>query len=531
MSDPDRAASRSQTGRSPRFWGIFVPLCILSFVCALDVVIITTSLPTITEAIGGALDYVWIANSFVVASAVLQPLFGQLADVFGRQIPLVSSTALFLLGSGLSGGAQSPAMLMGGRTVQGLGAGGLYVLLDIVCCDLVPLRDRGKWVGLMNSFAGLAAALGPALGGVIAQSNWRWIFYLNLPICGVALLGVLLFMRMRVGPSSSEKTRLRSIDYIGSAIFTPSIIAILLGLIMGGVKYPWSSWRVILPLILGSLGWVSFHVQQAFASHPSVPARLFANRTSATAFLLTFLSSALVQSVSYFLPIYFQAVKATTVIKSGTYFLPYAIGTLFFAIVGGVLLSSLGKYKSLHLVSFALTSIGLGLLTLLDRGTPTAVWVIIQLIASAGLGLSVSTMLPAIMAALPESDVASSTAAYVFLKTFGYVWGVAIPSILFNAVFDSNLDRVSDPAVRDQLANGAAYAFASQVHRMYKTSDPSLWEDVSDVYADTLRTIWWVGLGTSIVGFIAVFMERSLELRTDLDTAYGLEDSPQPTEK
>ncbi|KAK6072938.1 multidrug resistance protein fnx1 [Seiridium cupressi] len=171
--DPDESQPLPTKNHSPRFWGIFALLCILAFICALDVIIISTALPTITAVIGGASQYIWIANSFVVASAVVQPLIGQLADIFGRQNPLVVSTALFVLGSGVAGGATSPTMLIVGRTVQGIGAGGLYVLLDIVCCDLVPLRERGKYVGLMNSFAGVAAALGPPVGGAISQTGLR----------------------------------------------------------------------------------------------------------------------------------------------------------------------------------------------------------------------------------------------------------------------------------------------------------------------------------------------------------------------
>ncbi|KAI1775360.1 major facilitator superfamily domain-containing protein [Hypoxylon cercidicola] len=518
--------------RSPRFWGIFAALCILSFICALDVVIITTALPTITAAIGGAMQYVWIANSFVVASSVLQPLFGQIADVFGRQRPLIVSTALFVLGSGIAGGARNTAMLIAGRSVQGVGAGGLYTLLDIVCSDLVSLRDRGKYVGLMNSFAGLAAALGPALGGVIAQADWRWIFYLNIPICGLALVGIIAFMRMKTGPAVAESADIpkwKQIDYLGSLIFIPSIIAILLALVMGGIEYPWSSWHVIVPLVLGVAGWVGFHIQQAFASRPQIPTRLFKNRTSVAGFIMTFLSSALVQTVSYFLPIYFQAVLATTVTESGTFFLPYAIGTLFFAIIGGVLLTMTGTYKVLHAVAFGVTAIGFGLLTLLDGNTAKVAWVFFELISSAGLGLTVSTMLPSIMAGLPESDVGSSTATYAFIKTFGYVWGVAIPSIIFNGVFDANLYRISAPELRAQLAGGAAYAFASEIHGLRESFDPILFQEVQGVYVTSLRTIWWVGLGTSIVGFLTVWVERSLHLRDSLETEYGLETQEKTT--
>jgi MFS family permease len=181
LNTPVNAASETATaynGHGYRFWGIFVALCLLAFISAFDVAIITTALPTITADIGGAEQYVWIANSFVVASSVFQPLVGQLANIFGRRVPLIVCTALFALGSGVAGGANNVGMLIAGRAVQGVGAGGVYVLLDIVCCDLVPLRQRGKYLGLMNSWSGVAAGIGPVAGGALAEWNWRWMYVL-----------------------------------------------------------------------------------------------------------------------------------------------------------------------------------------------------------------------------------------------------------------------------------------------------------------------------------------------------------------
>jgi MFS family permease len=169
-------ASATRKSHGARFWGIFVSLCLLAFISALDVAIITTALPKITADIAALeQDYVWIANSFVVASCVIQPLTGQLANILGRRLPLIVSTMLFAIGSGISGGAHNVSMMIGGRIVQGVGAGGVYVLLDIVCCDLVPLRERGKFLGLMNSWAGVAAGIGPVVGGALAEANWRWM--------------------------------------------------------------------------------------------------------------------------------------------------------------------------------------------------------------------------------------------------------------------------------------------------------------------------------------------------------------------
>ncbi|OJD19089.1 hypothetical protein AJ78_00962 [Emergomyces pasteurianus Ep9510] len=524
LSSPPPPAPLKQAHKI-RFWGTFVALCILAFISALDVAIITTAFPKIISEVGGATHYVWIANSFVVASSVLQPMFGQLANVLGRRIPLIASTVLFIVGSGIAGGATNVAMLIAGRTVQGAGAGGVYVLLDIVCCDLVPLRERGKYLGLMFSWSGVAAALGPVVGGALAEANWRWIFYLNIPICGLALVTILLFMRVRAGGSAplDVKARIKQVDHLGNLIFIPSMISLLIGLVMGGVQYPWSSWRIIVPLVLGIIGWIAFHIQQLFTSVPSVPARLFSNRTSATGYILTFLSSVLVQAISYFLPVYFQAVKGTTILRSGVYFLPFAIGTLIFAVASGVLLSKFGAYRPLHAAAFFLSAIGFGIFTVLDQHTSVVAWVFFELIAGAGAGTVMSVLLPAIMAALPESDVASSSATYSFVRTFGYIWGVTIPGIIFNAVFNQNLSRIPSQSLQNQLKDGAAYSFASRAHDIRDTLPEGVWDQAVGVYTTALKTIWWVGLGISIACFFAVGAERGLELRKELDTEYGID--------
>ncbi|CAN8104539.1 unnamed protein product [Discula destructiva] len=168
---------------SLRFWVIIVALSLLAFISALDTMIVTTALLSITKELGGEDEYVWICNSFVFASSVLQPLVGQIANALGRKIPTIVAIVFFIIGSGISGGANSPAAFIAGRTIQGIGAGGIYVLIDIICCDLVLLRDRGKHLGIVNAWVGVAAALGPILGGFLAQANWRWIFWMNVPVC------------------------------------------------------------------------------------------------------------------------------------------------------------------------------------------------------------------------------------------------------------------------------------------------------------------------------------------------------------
>ncbi|PSN71720.1 MFS general substrate transporter [Corynespora cassiicola Philippines] len=355
-----------------KFWGTFIALCLLSFISALNIAIITTALPTITRDISKDRQYI--------------------ANIFSRRLPLLTSTLLFALGSGIARGENGSEMLISGRSIQGVEAGGIY--------------------------AGLEAALGPV------------IFYINIPICALALAVVLFFFR-----------------------------------------------RVILPLVLGVVGWVSFHFYQAspWWAQPSVPIQLFGNRTSAAGYLLTFISSVIVQATSYFLPVYFQEVLGATPLRAGNYFLPYAIGTLVSAVVAGVLLSKTGAYQPLHAVAF----------------------VFYQLIASAGAGIVQSVLLPAIMAELPESDVAAASATYSFLRTFAY------------------LQRT--------LADGAAYAYAS--NQFVDGLERSLRIEVISVYIRSLKSFWRIGLAFSLLGLIGVAAERRLELRKDLETEYNLEET------
>lgn len=234
----------------------------------------------------------------------------------------------------------------------------------------------------------------------------------------------------------------------------------------------------------------------------------------------------ILQAVTYFFPIYFQAVKSTTILQSGTYFLPFAIPSLVFAVAGGTLLSKFGAYRPLHALAFAIMAIAMGLFTILDERSVKAVWVIFQLIASAGVGSIMPVLLPAIMAALPEGDVAVSSAAYSFVRSFGFVWGVTVSGIIFNAVFNNNLTMISDPILYPQLQDGAAYSFASQMHglRTNGTFSTLVLDQIAQTFVKSLHAVWYFCLGVALVSLFLVGAERGLELRSELDTEYGIED-------
>ncbi|CAI6334453.1 unnamed protein product [Periconia digitata] len=508
-----------------RFWLIYVSLCLISFAAAVDNTIVFTALPSITRAIGGSNHYIWIANSYVIASTAVMPLFGQVSNIFGRRVPSIIAVTIFALGSGIAGGASNVAMLIIGRAIQGVGCGGIFVLLDIIICDLVPLRWRGQYLGPIVGAGGLGSTLGPVLGGALVKAGWRWVFYITLPFSGLALLVMTIYLNLKHDREPSWRQKLIRTDLPGNALFVASITAILVGLIMGGVTYPWSSYHVLVPIVLGCVGWVSFHVYQmspTWCPEPTIPPRLFRNRTSTICFILSFLSGMLLEWIVYFYPLYFQALKGASPLRSGINTLPFNACLMPAAMIAGVMMSKTGHYRPLHITAYALVAVGLGLNATLDAASSTVTWVFFQIILALGIGCTFVTLLPAIQAGLPESDVASATSLYAFFRSFGFIWGVTIPSLILNFRIDKGLYTISDPIVRDLMANGGAYEFIAGGNIQHLPTTTMV--QVLELYTVALRLSWLASIAFALLGFFLVLGEKHIELRKELDTDYGLQD-------
>ncbi|PYH30551.1 putative MFS multidrug transporter [Aspergillus neoniger CBS 115656] len=512
-------------GKGWRFWTIFIALSITSILSALDTSVISTAMPTIVHDLDSSSAYVWIANAYFLTSTAFQPLYGQSANIFGRRSLIILSVVLFAIGSAVSGSARSTNVLIVGRTIQGVGGGGINVLVDIIVSDLVPLRERPKYMGVIFSVFAVALSLGPVIGGIMTQRvTWRWIFYMNLPISGAALVLLVLFLRTEY-KKNSIRDMLKRVDLAGNALLVASVLAVLLALTWGGTEHPWSSWRTILPLVLGSLGLVGFMVFQASGKgveEPTMPIRLFANRTSLATFGLTFLHAILTYWMTYFLPVYFQAVLEASPTASGVDFLPSAVAAIPFAILAGAGLSILGRYRPFQFIGVILLTISFGLLTRLNAMTSTGYWVGVQILAAAGSGVLLTTTLPAIQAPLPEADVAVATATWAFLRSFGGVWGVTIPSAVFNSRVNALVDHVKSSVLREELRNGGAYALASKTFMQSLDSTPGVKAQVLGVYIDSLRLVWQVGIAFGLLALVVAFIVKEVPMREQLETKFGL---------
>ncbi|KAH8597479.1 major facilitator superfamily domain-containing protein [Bisporella sp. PMI_857] len=511
MSDNVEAKEPDTFRHSWDVMGVFIALLLLSLMSSIDGTIVTTSLPTITREIGGGAEYIWVINGFLLASTATQPLFAQVSNIFGRRNPILFALFLFALGSGIAGGARNPATLISGRTLQGLGTSGLYVLADIILCDVIPPRYRGPYLSSVLSMAAIGSTVGPIIGGALAQKDWRWVFWINLPVSALGLVIILLCLRIKYPATPNWKHALAKVDFTGNGIFIPSIIAILLGLVMGGSQFPWGSWNIIVPLVLGCLGWTAFHLYESsprLCKQPTMPPRLFKHRTSAVSFVLIFLGSIILTATNYFLPIYFQAVKEVSPLNSGVYYLPFALAIIPFGGLGAAFISKTGQYIPLHGIGFALSAIGTGTLSTLNASSSLGAWIGFQIIASGGSGLVFTSTLISTLAPLPEEDVAVATGTYSFVRSFGFVWGLTISSVVFNSQIDS------------LMANGQAYAYANR--GTFNALSTTTKSQVIEVYVKALRVIWIIVAAFSCFGFLCVFAEKHVELRKEKVNEFGL---------
>ncbi|KAI0394403.1 major facilitator superfamily domain-containing protein [Xylariaceae sp. FL0594] len=507
---------QQQQKKDFRFWAIIFGMGITSLLAALENTVVTTAAPAILMDLQLRQDFVWITNSFFLLSATFLPLIGQLCNIFGRRWIYLSMIAIFTLGSGICGGATTGGMLIAGRAVQAVGSGGITMMNNVIVSDLVPLRQRGKYVAIVLAIFCIGTSLGPFIGGAIVyNTTWRWVFWINLPIGGVSLLIMFSFLHLKYEKKeTSLKEKMKRIDFIGNALLIASTVAILYSLTYAGTVYAWTSWHKLVPLLLGFLGFVIFAAFElsGFAREPVMPPRLFHHRTSVVVLVDTFLNSVMYYWFLFFLPVYFQAVALYSSSRAGYSLLPQSLAGIPGAAISAIALSIWGKFKPIHFTGFAFTTLGMGLLSLLSETTTIAERAVFQIIGALGIGIIIDTLLPAFQAPVSESELAAATATWSFVRAFGSIWGVAIPAAVFsNRAGQLVHTIISDPTARQLLGGGGAYQQASAA--FIKSLPLGTQNEVRAVYRESLKRVFLVG--------------REVPLRKELETRYGLQEKVQ----
>jgi EmrB/QacA subfamily drug resistance transporter len=395
---------------------------------ALNQTIVSTALPRIVGDLGGFEHYSWVFSAYMLALTVSVPLYGKLSDLYGRRPFFVLGIVLFMSGAVLCGVAQSMSMLIAGRAVQGLGAGGLIPLAMAVIGDLIAPRERGKWQGLTGAVFGVASVVGPATGGWIADNaNWRWAFFVSLPLGLLALVVVWLGFRVEV------RRREHSVDWLGAFLLAAGVTSGLLATLWGGVEYPWSSPQIVALFAVAAVLLAGFLAHETRATEPILPLGLFRDRTFAAAQAALFFVGASMFGTIMFIPLFVQGVLGDSATSSGAVLTPLMLAFIGASVVSGQVVSRTGRYRPVLLTAPLVLLAGFLLLTRLDVSSTSGEVTLDMVVVGLGLGIGMQTYVLAVQNAAPSGTMGVATAATQFFRSVGGTVGVAAMGALLTA--------------------------------------------------------------------------------------------------
>ncbi|KAI7869912.1 major facilitator superfamily domain-containing protein [Spinellus fusiger] len=437
---------------------VFIALQLSLFLSALDSTIIVTALPRIGSEFNRMDIISWIATAYILPFDAFQPLFAKFSDIFGRKWILISGIGLFLVGSVLCGASQSMAMLIASRVVAGIGAAGIFSMVFIVISDLIPLEQRGSYQGLINAVFALTSVFGPLIGVSFTDNvSWRWNFYINLPIGAVAIVMLFVFLDLPT-PKGNFKEKLKRIDYIGTLIVLISSTLFLLAMNFGGQVFPWSSAAVIVPLVLTVvLVGILTYVEGKLTKEPLMPPRLFKIRTVICVLISNWFFGIAFFSLIFYMPLYFQIVRNDSATWSGIRLIPMQMVVGVGATLTGIFISKTGYYKPLLIIGMGMLTLGIGLLSLLDRYTPFANIYGYTVICGLSLSLLFSSNLIALQAAVEKRDIAVVIGLGNFSQILGGALGVAISSAVLNSSLKKNLMLLIPSAETSRVISSSEY--------------------------------------------------------------------------
>jgi EmrB/QacA subfamily drug resistance transporter len=446
-----------------RILAIYSGLMVTLLLAALDQTIVATALPQIVGDLGGITQYSWVFTAYMLTSTVTVPLYGKLGDVYGRKNLFLFAIVVFLLGSLLCGTATSMTELVIFRAVQGIGAGGLFPLSLAVIGNIVPPRDRGKWQGLIGAVFAASSIIGPAVGGfIVDNTTWRWIFLVNLPVGGLALIVISLTM-----PRRSTRAA-RAIDWYGATLLAVGVAALLLGLVWGGKQYSWTSGHVLIAIAAAAVVLGMFWLVERRATEPILPFEILRNPIVAGSIAcMALVGMAMFGTISY-VPLFVQGVIGTSATSSGVVLTPLMLGAVGTSILTGQLVSRTGRYRWNAILGPLVLTLGMFLLWRMDVNTTNGEAARNMVIAGIGIGAMMQVFVISVQNAVPREVIGSATALTQFGRQMGATLGVTIIGVIVNhglpsGAGDAELGGIHrlPPASRQALANAIKPAFAA----------------------------------------------------------------------
>lgn len=489
-----------------RIWLIFSALIAGMFLSSLDQMIISTALPTIVGELDGVAHQSWLITIYVLAAAIVMPLYGKFGDLWGRRWLLLGAIALFTLASLGATTADSFGWLVVFRGIQGLGGGGLMILSMAVIADIVPAKDRGKYMGPMGGVFGLAAIAGPLLGGWFTEGpGWRWCFAINLPV-GVIAFAIAYFALQL--PSHRSQ---RPVDIGGIVTMILATTGIVLITSWTSISTR-GAYELSDPWLLGIAAatiatTAAFIAIELKAADPILPLRLFRGSTFTLTTVIGFIVGLGMFAAIGYLPTYLQMAKGTSVTESGLLLIPMMAGMMLTAIASGAAIARTGHYKVFPVAGLLTATLGLAWLTQLSATTPTWQFCIMVFVVGMGMGLVMQNIVLAVQNSVDPHEIGVATSANSFFREIGGSMGAA----MFGTIFTNRLTERLLPLFDAAGGNGADTE-ASLTPELIKDLPEPLHSAVVAAYADALAPAFWYLVPVLVVGFVVALFLKELTL-------------------
>ena len=494
---------------------IILPGLLLAIMLAmLDQLVVSTALPRIVGDLGGVTHLSWVVTAYVLASTVTTPLYGKLGDQYGRKRWLVTAIVIFLIGSALSGLSHSMDQLIAFRALQGFGAGGLMVGVFASIGDLVSPRERGQYMGYMMAAMMVAMVAGPLAGGYITDSlSWRWIFYINMPVGGAALLYLLATLRLPYRKTPHK------IDYLGAGVLAVAVTAIVLLTTWGGTQYAWRSAPIISLGVLAVAATVAYLVTETRAAEPVMPLHVFRNRNFSLGSGMSFLAGVAMLGSLTFLPLYQQTVQHLSAVGSGLMLIPMMLGATVTSLVGGQVMTRTGRYKAMPIIGGAMLTLGLFLLTGLGLNTSLVTSGLFYVVLGIGMGFLMQTTSVIVQNSVEPRDMGVASSARMFFQQIGGSMGVA----LFGAVFARRLTEAIGARPGVHLGTSGGNFDPVTVNRL----PAPIRHDVFYAISHAIQGVFFWAAPSGILLFVLAWLIKEVPLRGSAPAAEAPASEPE----
>jgi EmrB/QacA subfamily drug resistance transporter len=505
MAEPATAMAGEDSSDRPavrREVLIILPGLLLTLVLAmLDQLVVSTALPRIVGELGGVTHLSWVVTAYVLASTVTTPLYGKLGDLYGRKRLLMVAIVIFLAGSALSGLAGSMGQLIAFRALQGLGAGGLMTGAIAAIGDMVSPRERGQYMGYMMAAMTLAMIAGPLVGGYITDNlSWRWIFYINMPVGGAALVYLAITMHM---PRRRVEHR---VDYLGVVLLAAATSAIILLTTWGGTQYAWRSAPIMALGAVAVVATAAFLAVEARAAEPVLPLHVFTNRNFTLATAMSFLLGLAMFGALTFLPIYQQTVQHLSATGSGLMLIPMMLGSTVTSLISGQVTSRTGRYKALPIAGAAIMAAGMFLLTTLSISTTLLTAGLIFVVMGIGMGFLMQTTSLIVQNSVHPKDMGVASSSRMFFQQIGGSIGVAA----FGAVFARRLTgSLSAQLPGARLSTGGGHLDPVVVSHL----PAPVRHDVFAAISHAVTGVFWLAAPATALVFLLAWLVVEVPLR------------------